>query len=946
MRRSFAASLHSSARPVLTALLFALLRVDVAYAQATGSVPDSASLLLQQGSQARREAHAASVRRAIALWEQARAAAERSGDRAAQAEALHLQGEALSALSVYDSASAALNAALALRRSAGDRVGEGQTLVELARVDMGVGRNDSARARARAALSLLGGARVAHTAAVDDVEAGARTVLGGVARQAGQADSALLQLRRALELRRRRGDARGEGEVLQVLGDVYRFTSRFDSASAVYRRALALQRRASDPRGSAWTLRVAGLALSRLGKRDSGIAHARGALALFREVGDRRGEALALADIGRYHRGGDAPDSAMAAARQALAILREVGDRWGEAGVLADIASGLRAGGERDSAGLYLGWSLERYRETGDPWAEGWVLGELGHLHGDAGRLDSAAAYYSRSVSVRRRIGARGSESLVLNALGSVLARLRQPDSARAAFVRARRIARAVGDPWTEAEALEHLADLRRARPGPPAARAAAALYDSAAWTLSRVVSGIGRDDDRLTFREDAGLWANWTLAWLASEGAVGQRRARLAALAAGERGRARALLELMRRSGARTGRSAGASAPAGGPGADLAAEGRSLIRRAHAGAGAILLYQLAGDTLLRWMVPPSGTPVVFPAAVTRDSLAALVRAARGALGADEAAGRGARLEPPAAPSPAPYRGALDRLAHLLLPDSLVLRLPPGSEVVIVTGGVLNLVPFAALPLPGGEYLGARHALRYTPSLAALGAAEARPAVGRGELSHALVVGDPAMPTVTTYTGEQVELGPLPGAGREADEVAEELGARALHGSGAGEKAVVSLLARAPLVHLATHGFAYARQDRARDSFVALAPGEGEDGLLTVAEVLSRPGGVRAELVVLSACQSGLGSLQDAEGTVGLQRAFLARGARSVMVSLWSVSDRATEALMRGFYKHWLGDADHPGKAEALRRAQAEVRRMPGMESPVFWAAFQLAGAR
>jgi CHAT domain-containing protein len=75
---------------------------------------------------------------------------------------------------------------------------------------------------------------------------------------------------------------------------------------------------------------------------------------------------------------------------------------------------------------------------------------------------------------------------------------------------------------------------------------------------------------------------------------------------------------------------------------------------------------------------------------------------------------------------------------------------------------------------------------------------------------------------------------------------------------------------------------------------------------------------------VLSACQTGLGDLKEAEGTVGLQRAFLAKGARSVLVSLWSVSDAVTEELMKRFYGHWLEDDDRPSKAEALRRAQED----------------------
>ena len=126
---------------------------------------------------------------------------------------------------------------------------------------------------------------------------------------------------------------------------------------------------------------------------------------------------------------------------------------------------------------------------------------------------------------------------------------------------------------------------------------------------------------------------------------------------------------------------------------------------------------------------------------------------------------------------------------------------------------------------------------------------------------------------------------------------------------------------------------------------MALAADADNDGLLTVGEVLDdNTLRLRAELVVLSACQTGLGDLKQAEGTVGLQRAFLAKGARSVLVSLWSVSDEATAVLMDGFYAHWLRDTDRPSKAEALRRAQDAVRaRWP---EPRYWAAFQVVGAR
>ena len=240
-------------------------------------------------------------------------------------------------------------------------------------------------------------------------------------------------------------------------------------------------------------------------------------------------------------------------------------------------------------------------------------------------------------------------------------------------------------------------------------------------------------------------------------------------------------------------------------------------------------------------------------------------------------------------------------LARILIPEELVARLPKSGELVVVAPGALALLPFATLPLGGANALtspfGNPLAIPcYAPSLAAVAESERRatlivsrqPAALRTALKNALVVGNPRMPSVPSPDGRPVALAPLPGAGAEAAWVATQVGATPLTGAQATETRVRERLASAPLIHLATHGYAYASTDRARQSFVALAPGgatnAAADGLFTVGEMLD--GGVpmlRAELVVLSACQTGLGDLKQAEGTVGLQRAFLGRGARSVL---------------------------------------------------------------
>jgi CHAT domain-containing protein len=116
------------------------------------------------------------------------------------------------------------------------------------------------------------------------------------------------------------------------------------------------------------------------------------------------------------------------------------------------------------------------------------------------------------------------------------------------------------------------------------------------------------------------------------------------------------------------------------------------------------------------------------------------------------------------------------------------------------------------------------------------------------------------------------------------------------------------------------------------------------DGLLTAleAENLDLWG---TELVVLSACQTGLGEVQVGEGVLGLRRAFRQAGAQTVLASLWKVPDAETEALMTAFMRHWL---DGKGKAEALRLAQLDlIRQLRASKDadrkeapPLYWAGF------
>jgi CHAT domain-containing protein len=170
------------------------------------------------------------------------------------------------------------------------------------------------------------------------------------------------------------------------------------------------------------------------------------------------------------------------------------------------------------------------------------------------------------------------------------------------------------------------------------------------------------------------------------------------------------------------------------------------------------------------------------------------------------------------------------------------------------------------------------------------------------------------------------------------------------------------------VLHLATHGFFLPDEERSKGSrptgtedpmlrsglffaganrvisHVPSLPADLDDGVLTAYEAsgLNLQG---TELVVLSACQTGLGEVKNGEGVFGLRRALQEAGAESVLMSLWAVPDRETQELMTLFYGKWLSGMD---KHEALRAAQLEMRRgvkaRYGHDLPFYWGGFVLVG--
>jgi CHAT domain-containing protein len=180
------------------------------------------------------------------------------------------------------------------------------------------------------------------------------------------------------------------------------------------------------------------------------------------------------------------------------------------------------------------------------------------------------------------------------------------------------------------------------------------------------------------------------------------------------------------------------------------------------------------------------------------------------------------------------------------------------------------------------------------------------------------------------------QLPALPGSEREAITIAQLLNTKPITGSQATKASIVQQMLKARIIHLATHGLLNEVKRGDLPGAIALAPSGNDDGLLTSSEILDLK--LNAELVVLSACNTGRGKLTG-DGVVGLSRALISAGVPSILVSLWPVPDDSTAELMAEFYRQLQLN---PNKAQALRQAMLMTMKMH--PNPQDWGAFTLIG--
>lgn len=282
---------------------------------------------------------------------------------------------------------------------------------------------------------------------------------------------------------------------------------------------------------------------------------------------------------------------------------------------------------------------------------------------------------------------------------------------------------------------------------------------------------------------------------------------------------------------------------------------------------------------------------------------------------------------------------------HTILIKPIESYLDSGRQIAIVPDDTLSFVPFVALMSPtSGKYLIEDYAIQIASSATLFIGSSEQAERGKIDSERLLIVGNPQFDR-KQFAG----LPDLPGAEREAREIAKLYGATPLIGRDATAVRVNESLVDADIIHLATHALTDERSPLL--SKLLLSEDESKDqpthhasrGSLQASEIyaLKFP---RTRLVVLSACQTGIERAHRGEGAIGLARPFIAAGVPLVVATLWPVESESTADLMISFHKH--RKQDPLSTVAALREAQLEaIRNQQGRSIRNYsWAAFVAIG--
>ena len=727
------------------------------------------------------------------------------------------------------------------------------------------------------------------------IEIGDRGGEGGACGSLGNAYCSVGDCRKATEFHEKHlniaikiGDRGGEGRAYGSLGNTYQLLGDYRKAIEYYEKHLKIAIEIGDRDGQGGDYGNLGIAYRSLGDYRKAIKYHEQHLKIAIEIGDRGGEGQAHGNLGNAYQALGDYRKAIEYHEKHLKIAIEIGDRSEEAVGYGSLGNAYQSLGDYREAIEYHEKHLKIAIEIENRDGEGRAYGNLGNAYCSVGDCRKAIEYHEKHLKIATEIGDQAGEGRAYHNIGMVFFFLEETENAVDNFV------------------------------------SAVDVFNSLRSLLK------SQDNWKINFRELHE--ATYTFLWVSF-----LRIKKIdEALFAAEQGRAQTLSDNLLLQYELNSSSSSATI-----------DTKETILRLFTKLSSPTLFLAVEDFttniwFLRW-----GKKIIFRKGrlegdgTKKDPLFALLKSSLEKIGAEdtkscedrtfdkidnecsfsrEVRGEGVeKLSSPPLDNPfkAFYDAVIDPILDLLEPQD--------DELVIVPEGVLCFIPWA------GVIESIR--IRIVPSLTSYQLILSAPE-GHHKKKEALLVGNPCLKEL------KKPLDDLPCAQEEVEMIASILKTKPLTGIHATKAEVMKRMSSVGLIHIAAHG-------NERTGEIALSPNPGwsskfpqrKNYILKMSDV--QAANLRARLVVLSCCHSGRGRVLKGEGVVGIARAFLAAGARSVLVTLWAVDDEATMVFMKSFYKHLK---EGKTASAAVQQSMKFLRESEQFSEMKYWAPFQLIG--
>ncbi len=812
---------------------------------------------------------------------------------------------------------------------------------------------------------------------VKKLQADSIYAIGTKFRLGNEYDKAIEQLQRALDLYKEINDERGEAEVLGGLGAIY-YNFDYQKCLSYYQQALIKREKVDDkqligntlnsfgsvnyqllndyPKALEWydkaeairteigdlpnlkttlgykvsSFKAYGEQLNDAGKYPEALVQCEKAISINSGLNDRKTDGEIISLIGYVYSNLGDYKTAVQRLDEALKIMREINDSIGIAGVYNNYGIVLQHAGRIEKGLEYYNNSLNIYEKYSDLSGSLPVLSNLGTLFFDLKDYVKAEDYQTKTLQINRELNDEASEVNSLLNLANTQIYLGKLNESMLNYNKAYAIAKSPSKPeiiWKVyagmAENFERRGDYQKA----------VELNDSSLIVLEGIRDSLGGEDfksfylakERYIFEDIINLLRDLHMKYP-------DKGYDIQAFQYAERCKSRTLLDLLTES------SSGIRIP----------EPVSLrtFQETCPDKNAVILEYMVGDSSsCLWVITKSEHQIFrMPESKRLKEQIEIIRFAM--------------LDPTQEVSEFFAQTGYSLYEELIKPAEKYLS--KMSRLVIIPDGILNYLPFEVLltdnkkntnnpSYSGMPFLINRYPISYGQSASVLkrllSNSDVPGKIKPGD-KKLVAFGDPVYEnpnSALTENGNNYSR--LEYSGQEILKIAsffKKDNSEIYLRENANEESIkrTGNLKKFNYLHFATHGFIDEDKPDLSSLVLTKSIGSSEDGFLQSNEIFKL--NLNADLVVLSACQTGLGKMVRGEGIIGLTRAFMYAGTPSVLVSLWSVSDLSTATLMEEFYKNLI--KYKLSKTDALRKAQLTLMNDEKFAHPFYWAPFVIFG--